>query len=199
MAYQTAHYNPRHLLAKRYDLFVKAFEKKVADHQKQIESLQTTEIVYNTIRDLLDGWGFDGDVKLDIEGISKFNHFPVVSINAVGRPIDAAADFESFARKISEKLVDKGWRSSLDISTDHLDYSRTLRYAWITQQPRTRVQFHIDIPTVGFSDLQLTERYETTTYERVVYKFRPRVSLIPSCYPTIDVRDSEAVDNVNAT
>lgn len=157
----------------RYDLFISAFEKKVAEYQQQIRKIERLERVYNVLKEVGESFKLPNDQKLNLEAARVELH-----INAT--PDDTLKTFTKLAEAVGAKLKEAGL---------HRDGVPAISTAGTTVFHKFHIMdkasnellatacINVTLPDIGTRDA--TIRKELRTYSYHEYKIAARDEILP--------------------
>jgi hypothetical protein len=152
--------------AQRYDLFIKAFERKVAEAQQKIEKLRGLEQIYNVVRDVLERFKLPNATTLNMTSDG-------VAIGIHGAASDSTETFEPLTKAMGEALVRAGLRTNPEPASRIGGWWHDINHIWRVGEDNRVVTLSIDVPDPdGFRDLDvITVTRQSESYE---YELRPR-------------------------
>jgi hypothetical protein len=144
------------LPAIRYDLFIKAFEKKVTAAQAAIEALRAMEQPYNTVKDAMEAARLPNEQHIHMEARS-------ISVSLQATPADTLAGLEALAAAIGQRLLGAGMHGDGQPATSHGGCACCLWFVWQCKTERAgpfQVRLYVHVPDDGMLDCEVvkTER-----------------------------------------
>jgi hypothetical protein len=150
----------KNLPAIRYELFIKAFEKRVTAVQREIEQLRGMEQLYNIVKDAMEAVRLPNEQRLNLHTYNLFAGFRAT-------PTDRLSTFDPVVKAIGDRLRAAGLHDgepsvSMGGSACDVDYKWRMasRGIWLT----------IDVPDKGMADLAV--EVETRTTQEQHYTIR---------------------------
>jgi hypothetical protein len=179
-------------LSKRYPIYITAYEKKVAEAQKEISDLSYMERPYNICREVLELHNLPHDINLELHS------FEIV-IRMKGQASDTKDIYIQLMESIGARLVEAKLRADpVGIQEWGGSYCRaTAIWTWMREDANRgvnvrRVVLAIDIPEGGIRDLDVTKIPETINWVTTKFKLVERKELIPGTHMSAtEVRESE--------
>ncbi|MBX9587874.1 MAG: hypothetical protein K2X43_01125 [Hyphomonadaceae bacterium] len=158
----------KNLPSKRYDLFVKAFEKMVTEAQKSIERARAMELPYNAVKEALEAVNLPHDTKLAFGSSS-------VSVKVTALPEDRLETFESLVKAIGKRLFEAGAHRDGEPASERGGWWHQIQYTWNMRRGDIYsgyVMLTVELPSDGISDIAVQVRKEV--YEGRTYLLHPR-------------------------
>lgn len=158
--------------AKRYDIFQTAFEKKVAEAQKEIEALNALQGLYSAAREALIAVNLDNATTLEMSG-----KYQQVHISVIVKDGDTMDTFHPLLDELGNALVQRRLHPTGQpaMREEYIDR----KFVWNIQRDKTlqRLQLTLDVPFNGTDCIEIvksTIRKEVVDEERrAVWHSRP--------------------------
>lgn len=153
----------KHVPAKRYDLFITAFEKKVAEAQERISAMNALQGPYSIVREILELADLPNDINLDMTEAGISVRIPV-------KDDQPFIIFENLARRIGKELHAAGHHqdgipSCRNVYVDSYFEFRLNAAAHIAAgRAPPLISIHIDVPFSGTNLVEVTFTEELKTY-----------------------------------
>lgn len=149
------------LPAYRYDLFIKAFEKKVTAAQAAIEALRAMEQPYNVVKDAMEAARLPNDQQMNMDAKS-------IGVHLHATPADTLRGLETLAQTIGQRLLAAGMHGDGNPATSHGGSSCCLWFAWNCKTERVggfQVRLYVSVPHTGLRDCEVikSERHTVET------------------------------------
>jgi hypothetical protein len=167
------------LPAPKFDLFIDAFEKMVAEAQERIRKTEDMEQPYNIVRDALTALRLPHDICIKLH--SEFLHIQMKAL-----PSDKLADLERVERAIGTALFEAGLHKNPEGTRRSGGTWHDIAHTWycVTRRGAATVHLVIVIPAEGIVDLAVvTNRYQITDTR---YELVPRSKVLPPPPPIPD-------------
>lgn len=166
----TYHGKPNHSLpAKRYTMFIKAYEAEVTKAQEKIKKLDRLHRPYEIARMALEHANFPNDVKLEMDENGIFIRIHLT--DADQRDFHDELMTEIGRELIAWKLHGDGIPATKDYSAIDFTYQWNLQ----TYEPMARIILTLDVPLAGTRWVEVTQTivpHATPTY--IAYRSRWR-------------------------
>jgi hypothetical protein len=146
------------LPAIRYDLFIKAFEKKVTAAQAAIEALRVMEQPYNVVKDAMESARLPNDQHMNMDARS-------IGVMLHATQADSLEALETLAQTIGQRLFAAGMHHDGDPATSHGGSSCCLWFAWNCNTERAgsfQVRLYVSVPTAGLRDCEVIKSERQT-------------------------------------
>jgi hypothetical protein len=142
--------------AKQYDVFIKAFEKRVTAAQEQIEKLRAMERWYDCCKQALETVALPNEHDLNLSGDAI-----VMSVRAL--PADRLATFERLVEAVGGSLKAAGLRDDPTPARSMGGCYCDIDFVWRQWRPQHRsVILAIKLPETGIADVLVQQRTRTT-------------------------------------
>lgn len=159
--------------SKRYDIFQSAFEKKVAEAQKEIESLNKLQGLYTAAREALIAVNLDNDTRLEMYG-----NYQQVHIRVIVKDGDTMDTFHPLLDELGNALVQRKLHPTGQPAARESYIDR--EFTWNCPRDKTSVQklqLTLDVPFDGTDCVEIaktTNRREVVDEERrAIWHSRP--------------------------
>jgi hypothetical protein len=153
----------KNLPARRYDVFLTAFEKEVERAQAKIALMNRLQKVYETVRCALESEDLENVIKLELDPNGV-----IATITPL--PADRKSFFDSLVEKIGTGLkLDKLHHDGRPAAGQY-SYSFTYKWNLVSFKPVAQVKLSIDVPIEGTQYIKIRRipcRAEAYTYEDV--------------------------------
>jgi hypothetical protein len=163
------------LPAYRYELFITAYEKKVAEMQEYVRRMEKMEQIYNILVEAATPFRLPNDQDLILNDNSV-----VLTIKAV--PNDMLATFDQLAKSIGEALQKTGLHRDGEPSV--ASYGARIEYKFRVgkfdpskDKERPTVSIIVELPTCGIRDADVN--CEQCTYTYTSFKVQRRNNVRP--------------------
>lgn len=154
------------LPAHRYDLFIKAFEKKVTAAQAAIDALRAMEQPYNTVKDAMEAARLPNEQHIHMEARS-------IAVSVGATPKDTLAGLEGLAAAIGHRLLAAGMHRDGKPSTSHGGCACCLWFVWQCKTERAgpfQVRLYVHVPTDGMLDCEVVKTERRTVEDHYELK-----------------------------
>jgi hypothetical protein len=141
----------KNLPSLRYDIFIKAFEKKVAAAQAAIEAVRSMEQPYNAVKDAMEAARLPNDQSINIDARA-------ISVHLQATPADTLAGLEALAMTIGRGLLAVGMHRDGEPATSHGGSSCCLWFCWSCRTERAgsfQVRLYVGVPHNGLRDCEV--------------------------------------------
>lgn len=163
----------KNLPSRQYNVFNSAFEKKIAEYQKNLMKINALERPYGLVKEVL--LNYEGDEQIDL---TMSEHGITVTFN----PVDDSHfnSFEHIATEIGKKLF--GARLHDDGEPSKTQYSMSISRLWRLNKNKEladiesfypHVNYHMYAPTKGMDGLRVKVHSEVRTYTDTTYTYFP--------------------------
>jgi len=146
----------RNLPALTYDVFIKAFEKKVTAAQLAIDRLRKVEAPYNVVKEVMEAARLPNDQDLVMDP-------GYVCARVTATPDDSLEAFEELAARIGERLKKAKLHPDGIPATSHGGLTCCLWFIW--HCPTFDVRMLVLVPEKGMRDVRVTA-HDRRTVER---------------------------------
>lgn len=148
--------------AKRYDLFIKAFEKEVAKAQERIAKMDKLMLPYEIVREALERAKLENDVRLTLSEFGVYCYIQVL-------PTDKESTFIPLLKQIGDELCRHRLHRDGIGSTLNSGYSFTHTWRLSSIFSAARLIVTLDVPPEGTPYIGIEE---TITKEMTEYRDR---------------------------
>lgn len=153
----------KNLPARRYDVFLTAFEKEVERAQTKIALMNRMQKVYETVRCALEAEELDNVIKLELDPNGVF-----ATITPL--PDDRKSFFDGLIEKIGNGLKLDKLHPTGKPAAGQYSYSFTFKWNLISFKPVAQVKLAIDVPIEGTKYIKIRRvpcRAEAYDYEDI--------------------------------
>jgi ribosome-associated translation inhibitor RaiA len=155
----------KNLPAYRYELFTKAFEKRVTAAQQAIDQLRKLEAPYNLLKDAMEAERLPNEQHIIMDSGR-------VSVHVTATSYDSLEAFEALASRLGKRLRDAKMHRDGVPATSHGGTVCCLWFRWMCGA--FMVTIFVNVPTAGMRDVAVTVRErQTIETEYVLQRIEP--------------------------
>jgi hypothetical protein len=164
----------KNLPAYRYELFVKAFEKKVTAAQQAIERMRQMEQPYNILKEVMEAERLPNEQQIWMES-------SYIAAHVTATENDSLEAFETLAARIGKALLDAKLHRDGVPATSHGGSTSCLWFCWHCGKFDARL--FVKVPETGMRDVKVLQvERKTVDYDYVMQRIEPKTYPAPDSF-----------------